>query len=91
MCIESGTYLLYRVPKWNNGKIQISEKQKSKILIFKSFILLTWVISRTAPLVSSENERKKLIDSIIENINIFIQDIEGSAFFQEMLNVLKNV
>lgn len=41
MCIESGTYLLYRVPKWNNGKIQISEKQKSKILIFKSFILLT--------------------------------------------------
>lgn len=49
------------------------------------------MISRTAPLVSSEDERKKLIDSIIENINIFIQDIEGSAFFQEMLNVLKNV
>ena len=49
------------------------------------------MIFRTDPLVSTEEERKKLIESVIENINSFIRDIEGRAFFQEMLNILRDV
>lgn len=91
ICSEFGVFLFCSVPRWNNGKIQISERQKSRILSFKSFLLLTWVIFRTDPLVSTEEERKKLIESIIENIKSYTRDIEGRAFFQEMLNILKNV
>ena len=47
------------------------------------------MIFRTDPLVSTEEERKKLIESVIENINSFMRDIEGRAFFQEMLNILR--
>lgn len=49
------------------------------------------MISRTDPLVSTVEERKKLIESVIENINSFMRDIEERAFFQEMLNILRNV
>ena len=49
------------------------------------------MIFRTDPLVSTEEERKKLIESIIENIKSYTRDIDGRAFFQEMLNILKNV
>lgn len=91
ICCEIGVFLSCSVPRWNNGKIKISEKQKSRILTFKSFLLSSWVIFRTDPLVSTEDERKKLIESVIENVNSFMRDIEDRAFFQEVLNILRDV
>lgn len=49
------------------------------------------MIFRTDPLVSTEDERKKLIESVIENVNSFMRDIEDRAFFQEVLNILRDV
>ena len=91
ICSELYAIVICRVPKWNKGKYQISEKQKSKILTFKSCLLAPGVIVRTDPLVSTEDERKKLIESVIENITSYIRDIEGRSFFQEMLSALRDV